>query len=732
MTKNIVILTMGLEIGGAETHIIELAAQLKKGGHNVTVFSSGGVYVEHLKSLGIHHITAPMNSKKPSSLIRSGRLLRQFCKKNKVSVIHSHTRITNFIASGVCKKFHIPLVTTVHFNFRVTFFTKMFSRWGQRALSVSEDLKDYVANNYAYDRDRVRITVNGINLNTFSQGTSPSLRAEYNLNDQHKVILCVSRIDTGACENVFTFLQSAEQIFKSVPEARIIVVGNGNRFGELQRIADDINSKTTTDFIQLVGAQTNIADYCRMADAFAGVSRSALEAMACRLPTLLIGNSGYLGVYSKETHQACIDTNFTYRGYPYVSSEEVAEIMIGMLKTPERYAENIEAAYRLVEKRYSVVAMANDALASYSEAADDLRPNDLMISGYYGTGNFGDEITLRAIIDNIAKLYPIRKVAVLCHNTEKLPSDECITPIHRFNLFKILPLMTKTKLFMLGGGSLLQDSTSNRSIFYYLFMLYHAHKLGCKTMLYGNGFGPVIKKRNKENALKILAEVDRITVRDNRSYLYLTQHGIDHTELTADEAYNYTPCSVKSVSEVRIPEDKKILLINLRTAVGMDNSMFSPISQAINAVSRRYDLYPVLMPAQFEQDFVPLSTISKQLDVPHHLFTRALDTDEIISMIDSCDYLLAERLHPIIFAAYKSKPFVCIEYDPKIRALAVQYDAEEYVLSPENMQTDHIIALLENMIQNGDILALRHRPIAEDLSEKALRNSRVAAELLQQ
>ena len=80
MGKNIVILTMGLDIGGAETHIVELADALRKQGNKVTIFSNGGAFTEQLESLGVDHITSPMNNKRLSSLIRSYRALLKFCK----------------------------------------------------------------------------------------------------------------------------------------------------------------------------------------------------------------------------------------------------------------------------------------------------------------------------------------------------------------------------------------------------------------------------------------------------------------------------------------------------------------------------------------------------------------------------------------------------------------------------------------------------------------------------
>ena len=731
MAKNIVILTMGLDIGGAETHIVELAGALRQKGHKVTIFSNGGAFTARLKEMDVNHIEAPMNNKKMSSLFRSYKILFDFCRNERVSVIHSHTRITNFIAHLICKKLHIPMVTTVHFNFKLNILTKMFSRWGTRSLAVSEDLRKYVSDGYGIDLEKVRITVNGINLNTFSKKANPELRQEYGLTDEHKVILCVSRIDTGACENVFRFLESAKEIYDSVPQGRIVIVGNGNRFEELKQLAKNLNSVTTDNFVQLAGARTNIADYLHMADAFAGVSRSALEAMACRLPTIIIGNQGYLGVYSEEILPACIDTNFTCRGYAYVSSHEVAEIMIDMLTHPEHFNDNIEQAHKLIEERYSVVAMADDALASYNEAQDDLRPNDLMISGYYGTHNFGDDITLKAIIDNVSKHYPIKKITILNHQTNDAP-DPRVEMVHRFNIWKILPLMKKTKLFMLGGGSLLQDVTSNRSLFFYLFMLRHAKKSGCKTMIYANGIGPIIQPTHQKRVNKILRQMDKITIRDTISYDYLLKHGFTEQDilLTADEAYSYDYNKNSSLPTDYPNTNKSIILINLRPCNNHPADFCSNIASALNNICKKYDLFPILMPVQFGQDILPLKKVSDLLTVEHHLFNNRLIESEIIAAIQKCDYLLTERLHPLVFALRMQKPSACIIYDPKVAATADRFKINDYALQLKDLSTQKIETILTDLIENKATISTAVKPIAEAMYVASSHNSKTAGKLL--
>ena len=51
--------------------------------------------------------------------------------------------------------------------------------------------------------------------------------------------------------------------------------------------------------------------------------------------------------------------------------------------------------------------------------------------------------------------------------------------------------MRKTHLYINGGGSLMQDVTSHRSLWFYLFTISWAKRLGNQVMMYGCGIGPI-------------------------------------------------------------------------------------------------------------------------------------------------------------------------------------------------------------------------------------------------
>ena len=99
----ILMATMGLDIGGAETHIVELAKELKHQGHDVLIVSNGGVYVPEVEAAGIRHYRAPLNQRSAGAMYRARRILKQVIRKERPDVVHAHARIPAFLCGGICR-----------------------------------------------------------------------------------------------------------------------------------------------------------------------------------------------------------------------------------------------------------------------------------------------------------------------------------------------------------------------------------------------------------------------------------------------------------------------------------------------------------------------------------------------------------------------------------------------------------------------------------------------------
>ena len=82
----ILMATMGLDIGGAETHIVELSKQLQSQGHEIMIASNGGVYVPEIEAAGIRHFKVPMHRRNVGCMLQSYRMLRNIIRAEQPDV----------------------------------------------------------------------------------------------------------------------------------------------------------------------------------------------------------------------------------------------------------------------------------------------------------------------------------------------------------------------------------------------------------------------------------------------------------------------------------------------------------------------------------------------------------------------------------------------------------------------------------------------------------------------
>ena len=128
---------MQLNIGGAETHVVELAKELKSRGFNVVVTSNGGVYVKELEDAGIKHYIVPLQNKNPLNVIKAKRLLENIIKEEKIDIVHAHARIPAFILGRLHRKMKFPFFTTAHWVFTTKYGLKYITDWGEKTVAVS-------------------------------------------------------------------------------------------------------------------------------------------------------------------------------------------------------------------------------------------------------------------------------------------------------------------------------------------------------------------------------------------------------------------------------------------------------------------------------------------------------------------------------------------------------------------------------------------------------------------
>jgi len=730
--KRILMTLTRFDIGGAETHVLELSLELKRMGYYVVVASNGGVYEKNLHEAGIKHYRVPMHSKRPFEVKKSLKLLSDIIKNEKIEIVHAHGRIPAFLCGVLKKRMAFTFVTTAHWVFDTSHGLKYITNWGEKVIAVSEDIKSYLMDNYRTNPTDIYVTINGIDTEKFSENVDVSdIMEEFSLEPKTKKIVYISRMDADRAEVAFHLTEIVPELVKINPDIEIVIVGDGNVFDELKNKVDATNESLEKRYITLTGGRTDVYKFAALSDIFVGVSRSALEAMACKKPVIVAGNEGYLGIFDEDKLVPAIDTNFCCRGLIASSPEILLNDLKTLLTNNEEENTRLgEFSRNIILKNYSLSRMANDCVKMYN-AAQDEKKFDAAVLGYYGFSNSGDETLLYAMIENLKKEKDDIRLLVLSKNPKETEKTYGVYSINRYNIFKIKRELKRCHAFLFGGGSLIQDVTSSKSLWYYLYILKIALGLKIPVMLYANGIGPVSRGKNRKKVKEILDQVESITLRDTDSFDEIKKMQIEKEAfVTADPAL--TIDGIKGVDarnileKIGVHKENKILGISIRSWKKCTQSYWNDLAKDIDAICEKYQLTPVWIPLKHPEDIEISKNVASKMKTKSYILENPCSAEEIVGIIGECEFVISMRLHSIIYATGKSVPAIALSYDPKVSGF-VKYigantvvDVEEYKEGVLTLQADKI-AKDNKEIRNNLLYKVKEfRKKAEDNAKMAI------------
>lgn len=666
----ILMVTMGLDIGGAETHIVELSKELKQRGHEVIIASNGGVYVDEITAAGIRHYKAPLNSRGFSEMQRSRDILSEVIKMEKPDVVHAHARIPGFICGQLQKKLGFPFVTTCHGVYNTKGLLRLLSNWGQRTLAVSEDIQNYLIKEYKIPENHIKITINGIDTNKFSpENSGEKIRRELNLGDA-PVLAHVCRLDAFTAPTARQLISIAPDLAKAVPGLRIVIVGGGEVYEELREKAAQVNRTIGRPCLTLTGPRTDIRDIVAACDVFTGVSRAALEAMSAGKPAVLSGAQGHMGLFRPQDLEKAVNTNFCCRTDPVATDEQYLADLTEALTLPADERRELGLAGRdVVKQYYSVSRMAQDSLDMYEQVWH--RTYHVVMSGYYGFGNAGDDAILEAVQKAIKEADSNVSFTVLSNDPEQTRSRYGLEAVPRFQMMKVRAALKRADILLFGGGSLLQDVTSTRSLMYYLSVIRCAQKLGKPVMLYANGIGPVRRDTNRKRMKKVLEMADLVTLRDHSSARELENMGIKPARVvvTADPVFHLDPADPKRAGELLaqagLPEGKPFVAVSVRNWPNSD-ACLQGVAALCDHLRQKYGLEVLFPLMQREKDREPAQKVREAMKEPSYILDAECEPTELMAVLGQSRLCLAMRLHTLIFAARMAVPSLGLVYDPKV------------------------------------------------------------------
>ena len=273
----------------------------------------------------------------------------------------------------------------------------------------------------------------------------------------------------------------------------------------------------------------------------------------------------------------------------------------------------------------------------------------VLVSGYYGFGNLGDEALLAGILGGL----PGAQIMVLSGQPDATRALHGVGAFHR--LTGLGALVTHDALLS-GGGGLLQDRTSSRSLRYYLGVINLAKRLNKRVVVYGQSVGP-LSAAGERAVARALKNVP-VAVRDKPSQTLLARLDIP-AELVADAA-------LALPQPLARPADDAPVLFVPRGGFRKVTTAFAALAQQLEAEG-----VPLAgLALQPDEDDRPLDELVRAAPSLQRIAVRT--PGEALETVAGSRYLVSARLHGLIFAARAGRPASGVAYDPKVAAFCAE------------------------------------------------------------
>ena len=356
------------------------------------------------------------------------------------------------------------------------------------------------------------------------------------------------------------------------------------------------------------------------------------------------------------------------------------------------------------------------------------------MSGYYGFGNSGDDALLFAITDSLQKYMKDVRVCVLSARAKKMRGVYGVDCVARFNPFAVCRALKNAKMLISGGGSLMQDITSSKSLLYYTSVMRYAAWCGDKVYVYANGIGP-LREKNYARAAKALKTADAITLRDPASLAELEKIGADSgkARVTADPVLlvEGTPREALTTlfAENGLPKDGRFFGISVREWQTNDPDFVRKIAEIADYAAEKYGLLPLFLPMRYPNDLAISEQIASRCSTKAYVLNKAVGVKDMIGLVGCSEAVLGMRLHTLIYASGASVPVIGIVYDKKVSAF-LDYIGEKRRVDTENIHVAAAKRDLDEIMEHPEEIRAFLAGQKARLAALAEQNAALAAELL--
>jgi polysaccharide pyruvyl transferase CsaB len=295
-----------------------------------------------------------------------------------------------------------------------------------------------------------------------------------------------------------------------------------------------------------------------------------------------------------------------------------------------------------------------------------------VLCGYYGKGNGGDEALLVSMLE---MLPPGVKPLVLSANPRATSKSYGVKSYDRMNSGSVIRALKESQVFILGGGSLIQDATSLRNSIYYGGLMGLARQFGLKTIAIAQGIGPVNQPLTRWIAKRAFSGCAALSVRDLASAALLDQWGLNCV-MAPDPVWSMSATPVPEIANIPSPK----IAVTLRSHPQLTNERLDTLTQALVDLQAATGSHILLVPFQPTTDVDIAEQIRSELTDNSQVVTLS-DPKQLKGLFQGVDLAIGMRYHSLIMAAAEGCKCWAISYDPKVTKLMTEINIPGWQLS---------------------------------------------------
>ena len=738
-------LISGGDSGGAKTHVHSLLQNLTRTIDVTMVCFMEGPFAQEARELGIRTVVLP-----GKNILRTLKTLTGLVRAERYDLIHCHGARGNLMGAMLGRRTGLPVITTVHSDYRLDYLGRPFSRLTYGTINtialrfldyrigVSDAMTDLLISR-GFDPDKLFTIYNGLD---FSPRPAAMSREDYlrscglSFDETSVVVGIAARLD--AVKDVGTLVRGFSKAYETHKNLRLLIAGEGGQGQELRALAAQLLpadvyhfcgwiQDTDTFYHALdVNALTSLSE--TFPYAITEGARAGLATVSSR-----VGGIPYL-----------IEHGVTGLLFEAGDDEGLARQLSALAADPTLRQHLGERLHAKAESEFSLESTLRRQLDIYEavlrkEARKQNLPSrrdGVLICGAYGRGNAGDDAILEAIVREVRSIDSDLPVWVLSRKPRETRLQYRVNAIYTFNFFRFLRRMRKTSLYINGGGSLMQDVTSRRSLWFYLFTISMAKKLGNPVHMYGCGIGPVNYPSNRKLLHRVLqSSVDAITLRDTHSKQELDSMAVTapRVVMAADPTVTLpaAPASVVDglLENAGLDPHGSYIGFTVRPWQGFEEKA-DIFARAADYAWETYGLIPVFLPIEPRLDVAAAQKVTAHIrKAPWKILPGSNRSDHMIGLFSRMKITVSMRLHGLVFSASQGVPLIGVVYDPKVSSFLSYIGQDLYCgldeLSFEALRA-HIDAAAGRMGDN----AFLAQGVAR-LRELECNNTQVARQLLE-